>query len=296
MGPIAVPLPAGQAALLTTRRVATDVATAPRPTLRLADWHFALDCQPDAFRAAVTSRYADFLTAGPAEPDVVIAAEADQSDVTTDARDLLAAQLTPLEDHYRLDMPGVCGILDMKYRRVALSLKGAVPLEALEYALRITVAISAFYSDGLLLHAAGVLDGGQVRLFIGQSGSGKSTVAAFAGERAVLGDDLILLRPVGGRWHAFGTPFWNPDAAARGGQTASGPVVAIYKLVKDQAVFVSTLPPAAATAELMANCPVVNGRPEWAASLLARCRRLAADVPVQQLHFRRDDSFWAALQ
>ena len=53
---------------------------------------------------------------------------------------------------------------------------------------------------------------------------------------------------------------------------------------------------AAAVAALIGSCPVVNGDPGRALDLLARCRQIVRAVPVQQLHFRKDPSFWDVLE
>ena len=179
-----------------------------------------------------------------------------------------------------------------------LWLTDMAPLAGVEYFLRVIYALLADQEGGVLLHAAGLLTpaDGRVRLFIGRSGSGKSTVAALSPHAIVLNDDLALLRQdAAGRWIAYGTPFWNPETLTRSGETASGPVAGIYRLAQDREVYLEPLSPATAAAELAANCPVINGDLERLPGLLARCRRLVADVPVQRLHFRKDPSFWDVL-
>ena len=46
------------------------------------------------------------------------------------------------------------------------------------------------------------------------------------------------------------------------------------------------------TAELLANCPIVNSQPALLPELLNRCRDIAKAVGMQRLHFRKDDAFW----
>ena len=120
-------------------------------------------------------------------------------------------------------------------------------------------------------------------------------MAALAPHATVLNDDLVLLRPEGAGWTAYGTPFWNAETLARDGQNAHGPLAGVYKLVQDRQVYLEPLSPAAAAAELVANCPVVNGIPELLPGLLASCRALAGAIPVQRLHFRKDPDFWGVI-
>jgi hypothetical protein len=65
--------------------------------------------------------------------------------------------------------------------------------------------------QGLLLHAAGVVNGKGAYVFPGPSGSGKTTIARAAREQgwAVLADDGLIVRQApDGRFRAFRTP-WN---------------------------------------------------------------------------------------
>ena len=167
----------------------------------------------------------------------------------------------------------------------------------MEYFLRILYALLAEAHGGLMLRTAGIMAPSGVNLFIGQSGSGKSTVASLScGRGVVLNDDLIVLRPEQGRWIAYGTPFWNFKTIDRDGQTASAEVAGIYTLAKDLDVYLEPMAAAAAVAAMISSCPVVNGDPARAPELMARCRQIVHEVPVHRLHFRKDPSFWDVLE
>jgi hypothetical protein len=165
----------------------------------------------------------------------------------------------------------------------------------LEYLVRILYAYLAFRSGGVLLHAAGLAHQARAYLFMGQSGSGKSTVTALSPWAAVLGDDLVIARPDGRVWVAQSTPFWNRDRVGRSPQPAEALIVGIYKLVKAGEVRLEPLSLSVAAAELAANCPVLNADPANLGELVDRCRALAHAVPVNALHFRKEPSFWSVL-
>lgn len=262
--------------------------------LLLAGWRVRLACTPHALAAAAAARYAAFIAGedGPADLIIEVTAQASEKVHEGSAGHLLEATLTCAETGYRLTAGGISAGIEPQQGRAYLTLAASEPLSSLEYFLRIACALLAFRRGGLLMHAAGLLVGGGVHLFTGVSGSGKSTVTTLSPHAIALSDDLVLLRPAETRWIAYGTPFWNPETAARAGQTASGPVAGIYKLVKAAEVRLAPLSPAAAVAELAANCPVVNGRPELLPELLARCRTLVGAVPTQRLYFRKDAGFW----
>jgi len=61
--------------------------------------------------------------------------------------------------------------------------------------------------DGLVLHAASVCDEHSAYLFPAPSGVGKSTLVRNSPDRVVLSDEGSLVRIVGGRLFAYGSPF-----------------------------------------------------------------------------------------
>lgn len=265
--------------------------------LVIAGWRLHLLCAPDALAQAAATRYGAFLAEADAPPDLIV--EAVAAPKGEPAGSLLAAALTWDGTDYRLDAPAASGTImpdaEQGVLRATLCIDGGEPLSQLEYFLRSACALLAFREGGLLLHAAGLLAAGQAHLFTGASGSGKTTVVALSPHAAALSDDLVLLRPGAAGWTAHSTPFWNPGTASRAAGAASGPIAGIYRLVQDREVYLGALSPAAAAAELVANCPVINGRPELLPALLARCRGLAAATPVRRLHFRKDADFWKLL-
>jgi hypothetical protein len=270
----------------------------PAINLQLAGWRIRLDIEEPALARQAARRYEAFLSAGDVPPS--FAARVEVARPVSDKRTGSTLDLSLNQDsdtgEYRLDAPGFSARADLAQGTGKLTLTSAIPLTDLEHFLRVLVALLAFREGGLLVHAAGLRSDGRVRLFIGQSGSGKSTVAALSPHALALNDDLIVLRRAGETWVAFGTPFWNMEADRRQGQTASGPLSGIYRLAQDRDVYLENLSPAAATAELVANCPVINGSPTHLAALLLRCRQLADAVPVRRLHFRKDGSFWQLLE
>jgi hypothetical protein len=270
----------------------------PVISLHLAGWCIRLDIEEPVLAGQAARRYDAFLAAGDVPPCLTVSVEVGGSGSDTRTGSNLELSLNRASDtgEYRMDAPGFRASVDLAHGVGRLALASAIPLADLEHFLRVTVALLAFREGGLLIHAAGLRSDGKVRLFTGQSGSGKSTVVALSPQALALNDDLIVLRPAGEAWVACGTPFWNLEADHRDGQTACGLLAGIYRLAQDSQVYLEDLSPAAATAELVANCPVLNGSPAHLTALLLRCRQLADAVPVRRLHFRKDGSFWPLLE
>jgi len=70
---------------------------------------------------------------------------------------------------------------------------------------------------GVLLHASAVVERERAWVFSGPSGSGKTTIAQLAGDRPVLNDETVTLRPGPRAHNAYATPFYGraPPRRAR---------------------------------------------------------------------------------
>jgi hypothetical protein len=68
-------------------------------------------------------------------------------------------------------------------------------------------------TKSLLVHASGVFDGEDGRIFSGFSGVGKSTMAGIWRSLGaeVINDDRLMLRKIDGRWWMFNTPMYYSD-------------------------------------------------------------------------------------
>lgn len=262
-------------------------------SLRLANWIVALAVEPAALAKQVADRFAAFATEAAPAPDLRISVRCEADDDT--AHSILQERLQSNGEDYLLDGPHFYGMIGPFRGQATLSMRSAAPAREVEYFLRVALALFAFSRGGLLIHSAAIKLGDTAHLFTGQSGSGKSTVVAISqsvGKGCALSDDLVVLRPVSGGWQVHGTPFWNAEAGGRDGQTGSALAKAIYRLVQDRDVFVESMSTAAATAELVANCPIVNSQPDLLPPLLERCRDVVKAVGMKRLHFRKDDAFW----
>lgn len=191
------------------------------------------------------------------------------------------------------DAPGIQGWVDPSQPAASLTLVSRQPQAEAEYFLRAACTLFSFENEGLLFHAAGVVQNEKAYLFFGHSGSGKSTVASFSPQGAVLNDDLVLLMPVEGTWWAYPTPFWNAPAAPDPAPPA--PVVGLYRLIQDRDVFLEDLRQGVAISEMLSNAPLVSADPDRSHRLIQRCQQILAQVPAFFLHFQPNASFWQVI-
>ncbi len=167
---------------------------------------------------------------------------------------------------------------------------------AVENYIRAAVAWQAASLGGAFVHAASAELRGRGYLFYGESGAGKSTLAECNRRARIISDDLSLLLPGGdGGIELVGSPF---RGTYEGGEVVTGrfPLRAGFRIIKDDRAEVRSVARIRALAELVGNLTFVadsfGARPE----LFDRLDSIFKDVPLAHLHFRRDDSYWDAIE
>lgn len=108
------------------------------------------------------------------------------------------------------------------------------PVNPLEYPLDELLLVNFLaLGKGVEIHACGIIDQlGQGRLFVGQSGAGKTTIARLLEQTegiTVLSDDRIILRQMGQTFWIYGTP-WHGEAGLA--SPARAPLSQVYFLEK----------------------------------------------------------------
>lgn len=189
----------------------------------------------------------------------------------------------------RLDLATLDGIA-LTRERVGDLVNGDPVHLAVENLLRACLAWTVLLEGGFMLHAASVVRGGRCYLFFGSSGSGKSTLAAMCGGE-VISDDLTLVLPAGDGFEAIGSPFRGTYSACED-LTGRYPVVALYRLRKNETVHLERPTAAIAFSEFVANLPFVVGEIDRHPGAWDSARRAFAKLHFYHLYFRKDTSFW----
>ena len=159
-----------------------------------------------------------------------------------------------------------------------------------ENALRVLLALALARKNGLLLHAAGVVNRGAATVLFGRSGSGKSTSARLARGRPILGDDLVALTRESDGWRAHSTPFGGPTARRR--RSRSAPLRSLLRLRHGPELELLPLAPAAAVSELLQSTVLPAAGEAERANALALCAELAEQAQVRELRFPVDHALW----
>ncbi|MCS7220164.1 MAG: hypothetical protein RML36_03615 [Anaerolineae bacterium] len=169
------------------------------------------------------------------------------------------------------------------------------PTGLIEYFLRALYAWCTLRAGGLLLHSAGVVKDGRAFLFFGVSGSGKTTATRLSDGHIILSDDILIVKPVNGSFQAFGVPFRSGEMQDTPQTNIRAPLAGLYRLRKAPEHRLAPMPLARAVAELASCARPVAINPDLGRQVVDICVRLATQVPVFELYFRKDPDFWRVI-
>jgi hypothetical protein len=168
-------------------------------------------------------------------------------------------------------------------------------LRAIENFLRCAVAWEAATRGGALIHGASAVRHERAYVFFGESGAGKSTLSAVTARADIVSDDLSLVLPArSGGLDLVGSPF---RGTYEGGAPVLGrfPLAAAFRILKGAEAEVCAVPRAIVLGQLVGNLTFVaeafGARPD----LFASNEAAFASVPLRHLRFRKDDSYWDAI-
>ena len=166
---------------------------------------------------------------------------------------------------------------------------------SLDSVLRIMHSLILAARGGFLLHAASAVCEGRAYLFAGVSGAGKTTLTRLApsGIR-LLTDEVSYVRPVGGGYSAYGTPF--AGELAKSGENCAAPVFALFFLEQGPENRIDEIQPAEAVRRLMRNILFFAEGPELVEKLLATACDFVASVPIRRLTFYPDARVWDTIR
>ena len=139
--------------------------------------------------------------------------------------------------------------------------------------------------NGMMLHASAVEYEGNVYLFSGPCGVGKSTHTTqwqktFGSAAHIINDDKPALRYVDGRWYAYGTP-WSGKSGIN--ENRKAPIAGICFLKQAEENRIRKLKPAEVVGRLMPQTLYRFWSAETMDVLLARMEALIRDVPFYEL-------------
>jgi hypothetical protein len=147
-----------------------------------------------------------------------------------------------------------------------------------------------FKQKAIILHAAAIVRDNKVYIFLGHSGSGKSTVCQLSDDCTVLSDDMVVVKQVNGSYHVFPSPFWldmqRGERENRGYQIGG-----IFTLIQDQTTYLKKIPPSQAMADIF-TVPHIPAEMQPVQKLFDSFSNILNEYNLYEMHFTKDKSFW----
>ncbi|WP_309121672.1 hypothetical protein [Paenibacillus sp.] len=183
--------------------------------------------------------------------------------------------------------------------RIALAADGRSASVQVHNELALKHALMNLYSAyiikhrwGLMIHSSCVLgQGGEAHLFAGRSGAGKSTAAALSQPRTVLSDEAALVKIGTDRIAVYHSPF-RSELETDGPPEGAFPLRSVQLLRQAGHHRKVELSKADGLIRLTDQVFCWERGAEHTARVLSMLRLLVLQVPVYELHFQKNDSFW----
>jgi hypothetical protein len=177
---------------------------------------------------------------------------------------------------------------DLDYRQAKVSVYDDL---ALKHALmNLYSSYLVHHQWGLLVHSSCVIDKGKAYIFAGHSGAGKSTAAKLSSPRELLSDEAAVVKITPGKITVFNSPFRSELGGS--GDQESRPLENIYIL--HQALENKRVPLSKSSGflQLIGKIFYWSHSPEETRKILGLLKNLADTVPIYELHFQKNNTFW----
>jgi hypothetical protein len=177
---------------------------------------------------------------------------------------------------------------DLDYRQAKVSVHNEL---ALKHALmNLYSSYLVHHQWGLLVHSSCVIDKEKAYMFAGHSGAGKSTAAKLSSPRELLSDEAAVVKITPDQITVFNSPF---RSELEGSVTKeSSPLGSIYLL--NQALQNKRVPLSKSNGflHLIDKIFYWSHSPEETKKILGLLKNLADIVPIYELHFQKNKTFW----
>lgn len=147
-----------------------------------------------------------------------------------------------------------------------------------------------YHNWGLLIHSSCAIQNGKAHIFVGHSGAGKSTAARLSDPRELLSDEATIVKISEDEITVFDSPF-RSELQSTGYQQPS-PLAGIHLLHQAEANRLEKMRKPDALLSLMDKVFYWSHDPVETQRIMGLLRTLVEKVPVYDLHFRKDPTFW----
>lgn len=263
------------------------MAISYRIALEIAHLPTELKCSDESFVKQLKDYYKNFLAQTSPRASVSITVSSQTSPASHSSYDP-SIHLSLKQDKIFLKGNEFHGYFNLNTREGEVQQPANVQLT--EAFLRALYSHLLIVNQGFMLHASGIVRDNKGYVFFGPSGAGKSTVASLS-TNTLLADETIAVRKVNGSYFLFGTPFWQGNNIALSSRKIRG----LFALCKDSLNSISRLSPSKGLQRILSSLEFGVKSPDLTKQLFATITEVLNIVPCYEMRFRKDASFWQAI-
>jgi hypothetical protein len=162
---------------------------------------------------------------------------------------------------------------------------------ALKHALmNLFSSFIVYHNWGLVIHSSCVIENGKAHIFAGQSGAGKSTAAKLSYPRNLLSDEATLVKITKADVQIYNSPFRSEiEADSFSGNLSLASVQILFQAIQNKRERVAK---SDALFQLMDKVFFWPQSQEETSRIMKLLTLLVRQVPVYELHFQKNNSFW----
>ncbi|TYP69145.1 hypothetical protein [Paenibacillus methanolicus] len=184
--------------------------------------------------------------------------------------------------------------VDSAYKQASMRVHDGL---ALKHAFMQMFSLYAVYTGwGLLMHASCVRSRSEAHIFTGPSGAGKSTAAALSSPRGIYADEAALVKIGPDGATVFHSPFRSDLHTGIADQLAPGPLSSVHLLRQSADDRRVPVPLSDAVLAMMRTVFYWNPTPASTRFIMLKLGELARSVPVYELYFRKEPTFWELIE
>ncbi|TLS35560.1 hypothetical protein [Pseudalkalibacillus caeni] len=146
------------------------------------------------------------------------------------------------------------------------------------------------YNWGLLIHSSCVIENGKAHIFAGNSGAGKSTAAKLSKPRDLLADEATIVKVDEDKISVYDSPFRSElESTKEEVPCQLGYIHLLNQSLTNERI---SLTKAQAIMELTDKVFYWCHTPEEAKRIFQLLTKLVETIPVDNLHFQKNNTFW----
>lgn len=179
-------------------------------------------------------------------------------------------------------------VVDSDFKTASISVYDEL---ALKHALmNLFSSFIVYHNWGLMIHSSCVIDNGKAYIFSGQSGAGKSTAAKLSYPRNLLSDEATLVKITEEDVQIYNSPFRSEiEADSFSGNLSLASVQILFQALQNKRERVAK---SDALFQLMDKVFFWPHSQEETSRIMKLMTLLVKQVPVYELHFQKNNSFW----